>query len=71
MAYVAMNDFLESNKLCKFLNGVCRHELMFDDVIEGFEFLNGVCRHERMERYSGANASFLNGVCRHEQFSDF
>ena len=68
MAYVAMNgDATGSINYAKFLNGVCRHELI--DVLDAclVNFLNGVCRHEQGTVFSFVFDYFLNGVCRHER----
>ncbi|HAV4198649.1 TPA: hypothetical protein JIP97_001676 [Acinetobacter baumannii] len=50
----------------KFLNGVCRHELVIFHDEYDLKFLNGVCRHERTAMRKFKDEEFLNGVCRHE-----
>ena len=52
--------------LHKFLNGVCRHELIGISCRQPHCFLNGVCRHEPSEELARELFLFLNGVCRHE-----
>ena len=52
-----------------FLNGVCRHELIYLPFIVSKMFLNGVCRHEPLPVKCKTPMTFLNGVCRHEQES--
>ena len=62
-----MNGFsLTAFRSSKFLNGVCRHELIHVGCELRCDFLNGVCRHEHERVLQAAVASFLNGVCRHE-----
>ena len=56
-------------KSSKFLNGVCRHELMQFKSTMVVLFLNGVCRHERHMTEAHSQNGFLNGVCRHEQLT--